>query len=793
MVVVPLRVSTEPAESGTAPDGRSGTVNPDTGGLLVFNDDGSMDELDERDWRPARRAGSIKHYDNLVDVLDSNEVARLGDEVWRGVTADIQSRRDYMEMTAEAIRMLGLRLDPPRSDAGGSGAPLEGMSTVRHPLLLEACLGFQSDFRGEMLPAAGPVKVRNDSTDATISSAIAKYVIDLLVQAGAIPPEGADQALALTQRRDNTEPAPVTDSDRLAEDLEKDFNHFLTSTATEYYPDTDRAAFITGLMGCTFKKVYNCPLRERPVSESVSAKDLIVDAGVTDLRNAPRVTHEITMLTYEVLQLQDAGVYARGSLGQPLHMPDPVEQAASDALGISQSTSRPEDRPHVIWECYLRANVRGLDDKDDDAETRVPRSYKVSMDRDTRKVYEVRRNWRPADKRRTPRIVFVKYPFVPALGFYDIGLMHILGNTTMALTAAWRLNLDAMMFSNFPGFLYVDVLGKQLTNIFRVPPGGGVPIQTGGRPIGEMISKLPYQGPQAAGLSLVDNIAQTAGRVGNKPQIPTGEGQSNVPVGTVLATIVEATKLVGAVFKRLHGAQAEEFGLLKERFRDDPAAFWRHNPKPARKWEEAEFLAALDDCDLVPAADPNTPSQLHRIMQRLAVFQFAQAAPMLFKMRETAEWLLTGIGVNDPEALLNTPEAIAAIQAAQAQAGRPAAKAPPSQVAEQAGLMKAQAAQTTAEAKATATQADVELTQAQAAKTHAETATAGQDQQLRAAEAVQESSDRAADRQAQQQIDITREETERLKLQQAAAHHVDDHALGAAGLAVRPQPLPQGP
>ena len=630
--------------------------------------------------------------------------------------------------------------------------------------------------------------MRNDTTDATIAPNVAKFVIDQLVAAGVIPPEQAEAALAMTQQADNAGgnaagPPPVSDASELAEDLETDFNHYLTVTATEYYPDTDRAAFITGLMGCTFKKVYNCPLRERPVSESVSAKDLIVDAGVTDLANAPRVTHEITMLPHEVLQLMEAGVYVSGTVGQALQAMDPVQQATADAMGFNASGQRPEDRAHTVWECYTRINVRGLDVADDEAETRVPRPYKVSMDRDTRKVYEIRRNWKPEDEKRRPRQVFVKYPFVPALGFYDIGLMHILGNTTMALTAAWRLNLDAMMFANFPGFLYTDVLGKQLTNIFRVPPGGGVPIQTGGRPIGEMISPLPYKGIQAAGLQLVDNIAQTAGRVGNKPQTPTGEGTQNVPVGTVLATIQESTKLVGAVFKRLHGAQAEEFGLLKERFRDDPEAFWRHNPKPARAWEEAEFLAALDDCDLVPAADPNTPSQLHRIMQGLALLQMAQQAPMVFKVIPVADKVLRNIGISDPDSLLQTQEAYDAAQAAAAQAAGGGGKAPLGPATEQANMLKAQAAQTTAQATAAKAQASVGLMGAQTTKTTAEAQATGQDQQLRAAEAVTESHDRLAIQQAQTNIDLTREETERLKLQQQQAHHADDHAVKTAGLA----------
>lgn len=771
-----------PKQTATAPDGREGQVDEDTGSLWVPTEDGGLEELAAEDWQPKERRARSKHYDNLADVLDPNEVARLGDEVWRGVTADEQSREEYLQMTADAIRMLGLRIDMPRSDAGGSGAPLEGMSTVRHPLLLEACLGFQSDFRGEMLPANGPCKVRNDATASNVTPETAEALIQKLIEAGVVA-DGMADALRATAAQVTQTPSSAGLDDELAAALEKDFNHFLTTTATEYYPDTDRAAFITGLMGCTFKKIYNCPLRRRPASESISAKDLIVDAGVTDLANAPRVTHQITMLPHEVLQLQEAGVYSDMPLGQPMHNPDAVEQAEAEALGYDRGRMRPEDRPHTIWECYTRANIRGLDD---DA-GKVPRPYKVSIDKDTRAVYEIRRNWRPDDEDRNPRRMFVKYPFVPALGFYDIGLMHILGNTTMALTASWRLNLDSMMFSNFPGFLYADVLGKQLTNVFRVPPGGGVPIQTTvGQPIANSVMPLPYKGPSAAGMELTKNIAETAARVGARPNIPTGEGTANTPAATVLASIIEATKLVGAVFKRLHGAQAEEFDLLKERFRDDPEAFWRHNKRPARKWEQAELIAALNDCDLVPAADPNTPSQLHRVMQGMAVFQMAQAAPLVFKVPETAEWLLRTLGVSDPDALLKNPQQYAADMAAQAQAQQRAAPGghPPSPAQDTAAVLKAQAAAKTAETKgietvlkAQETQAGIGLTEAQTAKTHAETQNMGEDVRLRAQDKVVESQDRAADRSAQMGIDLIRAETERAKLANEMAKHADDHDL----------------
>jgi hypothetical protein len=802
MVVVNLRPR-EDTEYGTAPDGREGTVNPDTGGLLILNDDNSIDELPEEEWRPAKRAGNGKHFANLVDVLDQNEVARIGDEVWRGVTADIASRREYMEMTAEAIRMLGLRLEPPRSDAGGSGAPLEGMSTVRHPLLLEACLGFQSDFRGEMLPADGPVKVRNDATAPSgVPEEVVRFAVQAMATAGVIAPENVDTAvqavMAANEAGMGHNGGPALDmGDELAADLEKDLNHFLTNTATEYYPDTDQMAFVVGLLGCAFKKVFNCPLRRRPVSESISSKDLIVDAGVTDTANAPRVTHEMEKLKDDILKLMEAGVYAEGRISQPLYVQNPVQEAVAEAQGYDRSAQRPEDKPHTVWECYTKLNIRGLDDGapgngggfTDDGEIRVPRPYKVSMDRDSRQVFEIRRDWMPGDKDFAARRTFVKYSFAPVLSFYGIGLMHILGNTTMALTAGWRLMLDSMMFSNFPGFLYVDVLGKQLTNIFRVAPGAGVPIQTGGQPIGNMISPLPYKGPQPAGLSLLDNVAQAAARVGSRPNVPTGEGVQNAPVGTVMANIIEATKLTGAVFKRLHAAQAEEFGLIAERLREDPEAFWRHNKKPARQWDEATLLAALDDYDLVPAADPNTPSMLHRVMQRMAVFQMAlQTPPGVFKVVPTAEWVLRGMGVTSTDSLLNTQEEFEAFQAQQAAAAGGAGAKPPDPQATQAKMMQAQASIATAQARAKEADAKVPLLGAQTQKTAAEGSAVGADQQLRAHEAMVESQDRAADRAAKTEIDMTREQTERLRLQHEMVAHADDHAVAAAGLATRPQP-----
>jgi hypothetical protein len=302
------------------------------------------------------------------------------------------------------------------------------MSNVRHPMLLEATLRFQANARGELLPSDGPVKV-TDSLNETEAN------------------------------------------DELAEKLERDFNYYLTSIATEYYPDTDRMLLYVGFGGCGFKKVYNCPLRQRPVSESVDAKDLIVSNAATDMANSSRVTHVITMRPSVLKRMQLAGAYREVPISAPSGIVlNPVDRQIADTQGINLTSQQTEDRDHTIYECYCELDIRGYQDKKNGVATGLPLPYRVVIEKDSQQILEIRRNWREDDETKTAKMCFVKYPFVPGLGFYDIGLIHILGNTTNALTAAWREMLDAGMFANFPGFLYRKLMGRQNTNEFRVAP-----------------------------------------------------------------------------------------------------------------------------------------------------------------------------------------------------------------------------------------------------------------------------------------------------------------------------------
>lgn len=406
-----------------------------------------------------------------------------------------------------------------------------------------------------------------------------------------------------------------------------------------------------GFGGTAFKKVYFCPLRGRPVSESVDADDLIVNNSATDLSNAKRITHRIMMRGSTVKRMQILGVYKDVDLSTPKMVElDAAQREKKAQQGIKVENNNPEDRDREIYECYCELNIKGFEHKRKGHETGLEIPYRVTIDVSSREILSIVRNYDEDTKDLPePRQNFVKYTFVPGMGFYDLGLLHILGNTTNALTAAWREMLDAGMYANFPGFLYADTGARQNTNIFRVPPGGGALVKTGGMPINQAVMPLPYKDVGGGLMSLVENINQTGMRVGGTAEQAVGEGKQDAPVGTTIALIDQATKVLSSVHKRMHSAQADEFQLLVKCFQENPESFWQKNRRPARQWDEETFLRALDQVDLVPQADPNTASQTQRLMKVIALKQIQAQNPSMYDPIAIDTAALQAVGWSNPE------------------------------------------------------------------------------------------------------------------------------------------------
>ena len=569
-------------------------------------------------------------FRNIANEIDSSELSRIASELLTGIELDKQARKDWLDTRATGIRLLGLKLEEPRGDLGSGTSPLEGMSQIRHPMLLEATIRFQATARGELLPASGPVKVRNDLP---------------------MRPDGPPQEPFMGHPEAPPEGQALDD---LGAALEKDLNHFLTKTATEYVPDTDRMLFYVGFGGEGWKKVYNHVLKRRPVSESVDAEDIIVSNSATDIRNCARFTHRIKMRPSMLRRMQIAGAYRDISLTSPNPTPELTapEQEKAEIGGYRPQPQQPKDAEYEVYETYCELDLDEFAPEHFKGK-HLPLPYVVTIEKESRQVLAVTRNWDEDDEQCLSKQFFVQFPFIRGLGFYGLGLVHILGNIVMALTAIWRIMIDNGMFSNFPGFLFAKGAGRQNTNQIRVPPGGGFPVDVPpGMTIQQAFMALPYKDTGPAFTQLAQHIEEVGQRLGQTAETNIGEGKQDAPVGTTMALIEQATKIMDAVHKRLHAAQAEEFQLLKERFREDPEAFWRHNKRPARQWTVEQFKQALEQNELVPVADPNNPTSLHRIAKATIIDTLVTKYPLDMDRRGALKRIMR-IADIDADGLMN--------------------------------------------------------------------------------------------------------------------------------------------
>jgi hypothetical protein len=559
--------------------------------------------------------------ENLAGLFDGADLARLGMDTKEGVDSDVTSRQGWIEQYKRGIDLLGNKIeDPPAQGAAGNR---RGISKIGHPLLMEAIIKYESSAEGELLPAAGPAKV------TTIGTA---------------PP----------------------DEEQRASDLADDLNYYLTEIATEFYPDTENMLTNQGYCGLGYKKGYRCPIRRRPVSESVLAPDLIVSEEATDLQSAQRVTHSIQMTKSQLKRMQIFGDYLDIDLGQPtgtFSISREAQRAMNAAQGISPMTMRPQDQPYDIWECDREVDIdeygiNGYFERQ--SPDGLPLHYKVTIDSQNGQVLGVWRNWRQNDSQYLKRNMYVKYGLVPSGMFHSWGFLHLLGNQTRALRACWRLLIDAGMFANFPGGVKFKNV-RTSTNEIAPGPGEFVDIDVnamGPNPdIAKLFMPLPYKGPDATFVQFIEIIKQDAMRLGATVQLEVGEGRTNVPVGTVLAMIEQQIQVMAAVHKRNHRAQKEELRMLRDLFAEHPEdlnRLCRDRPtdpgRQRRIWQKAEEFT---DLNLVPASDPNVPSKTHAIMMANVLLMLATMPQNqgLYDLVEANRTALTAIGA-DPNRFL---------------------------------------------------------------------------------------------------------------------------------------------
>ena len=567
-------VQIEGDENGGVHTDADGTISIDTedGGVVVhLNPQRQHDAEDNED--PA------KFYANLADKLGDGMLSTIANTLHEAISADDDSRSEWLATRAARMDLLGLKMEDPKTGDGASA--VDGQSVVTNPLLLDAVLRGWANAQAELLPAEGPCKIADYSE------------------------------------------LPEAQKDELGEALQRDMNYYLTTVATEFGPETSHMLLWGSYFGGSgFKKVYTHPLKRRPYSEGVDPQYLIVSDATKDFDACERITHQITMRQSVMKRYQAKGIYRDVQLAPPSQQPNQVEETIASMQGVAVAKQRPEDMPYTLWECQCELDLPEFAPKQfKDKGIELP--YLVTMDKDSMEILAIRRDWKPEDEDCTRKKMYVKYPYVPGPGFYGTGLAAILGNSSAALTAAWRISLDSGMFANFPAFLLDKLAGRQNTSNIRMAPGEATLVETGGRPLKDVISDLPFNDVTAGFMQLIDKITEQAKAVGGAPDIPIGEGMQNIPVGTMLSHIEQATKVMAAAHKGQHRALDEELSLIADLFRENPEAFWKGNKTAKSYWkgDTKRFLAALDERTLVPKSDPNVPSHIHRVMKAVALVE----------------------------------------------------------------------------------------------------------------------------------------------------------------------------
>jgi len=564
--------------------------NPDS----VTLSDGSMEIIIEPDAETDDEFNA-----NLAEEMDEGQLNDLSGELIELVEADIMSRKDWADTFVKGLEVLGLKYEE-RTE------PWNGACGVFSTILTEAAIRFQAESIMETFPAAGPVKTE-------IIGAIDKMKEDA------------------------------------AERVRDDMNYKLTEEMPEYRPEHERLLYSLGLAGSAFKKVYYDPALERQVAIFVTAEDLIVPYGASNLNMAERVTHVMRKTKNEMRKLQVSGFYRDIELGEPVFIQTDIEKHKADQQGYKVS----DDDRYQILEIHADLDIEGYEDLGEDGEpTGIALPYVVTIERGTGEVLAIRRNYDPEDHKKLKRQHFVDYIYIPGFGFYGMGLIHIIGGYARAGTSIIRQLVDAGTLSNLPGGLKsrgMRIKGDDTP----IQPGEfrDVDVPSGG--IKDNVMTLPYKEPSNVLLTLLDRITNEGRRLGSISDMNISDMSANAPVGTTLALLERTLKTMGAVQARVHYSMKQEFKLLKNIIRDYTPQEYDYEPQDGdRKAKQSDY----DIVEVIPVSDPNSSTMAQRIMQYQAVIQLAAQAPQIYDLPQLHRQMIEVLGIKNADKLVPTTD-----------------------------------------------------------------------------------------------------------------------------------------
>ena len=572
----------------------------DPGVEVTPNEDGSV----EVNFDPSKVniEGQPGHFDNLAELLPDEVLKPIGLELVADYKEYKTSRKDWEQGYIQGLDLLGFKYE-------NRTEPFQGASGATHPVLAEAVTQFQAGAYKELLPAEGPVR---------------------------------------TQIVGKPDPAKEAQSQRV-----KDYmNYELMEKMEEYEPEFDQMLFHLPLAGSTFKKVYYDDLLGRAVSKFIPAEDLIVPYTATSLDDAESIIHTIKISENDLRKQQVGGFYSDIDLGPP--GPDTNNELTKKERQLegTKKTGRQENM-YTLLECHVNLDLEGFEDKDSELNpTGIKLPYIVTVEEASQQVLSIRRNYNPTDPKRNKIHYFVHFKFLPGLGFYGFGLIHMIGGLSRTATAALRQLLDAGTLSNLPaGFKQRGIRVRDEASPLQ--PGEFRDVDAPGGNLRDAFMPLPYKEPSPTLLQLMGVVVGAGQRFAAIADMQVGDGNQAAAVGTTVALLERGSRVMSAIHKRLYSAMRTEFKLLAKVFKTYLPPVYPYDVVGAtREIKQADFDERVD---ILPVADPNIFSMAQRITMAQTELQLATSNPQIHNLYFAYRQMYEALGIKNIDAVLPPP------------------------------------------------------------------------------------------------------------------------------------------
>ena len=537
------------------------------------------------------------HNSNLAEFLEDGDLEKMASDLIDDFESDRTSRNEWSRSYIKGLDLLGMKIEE-RSQ------PWQGASGVFHPLLTEAVVRFQAQAMGEIFPPSGPVRTK-------------------------IVGKNTKEKTAQSQR------------------VEDEMNYLLTEDMTEYRDEMEQMLFRLPLAGSAFKKVYYDPIMERPCSMFVPAEDFVVSYGASDLMSCPRYTHIMKKTENEIKELMVNGFYRDVELTDPQQDESEIQEKYDEMDGAEHVYE--DDERYTILEMHVDIDMpEPFQDSDG-----LARPYVITIDKSSRAILSIRKNWYETDPKKTKRQHFIHYKYLPSLGFYGTGLIHLIGGLAKSATSILRQLIDAGTLSNLPAGLKARGL-RIKGDDSPLMPGEFRDVDVPGGAIRDSITFIPYKEPSSVLYQLLGNIVEEGRRIGSVADVQVGNMNPQAPVGTTLALLERSMKVMSGVQARLHASLKKELRILAKCIHDFMP--------PEYAYEIEGNFSRTEDfdgrVDVIPVSDPNASTMAQRVTQYQAALQLAQQAPQLYDMGKLHRQMLEVLGIKDAADIIKLPDDI---------------------------------------------------------------------------------------------------------------------------------------